>query len=70
MKRTICFIALFILVSNAQFAFSQDKTVTINVPPVIIREVSSWDKRIVFFTSAKNPISEVPRSRAAGHLIL
>jgi hypothetical protein len=57
MKRIICFIVLFIAVAGAQFAFSQNKTVKINLTPVIIKEVSSWDKRIVFFTSAMNPLT-------------
>jgi len=37
----------------------QDKVVTIKVSSATMQEISTWDNNIVFFTSAKNPISSL-----------
>jgi hypothetical protein len=49
-------ISIFFTTISYGIVFAKEKAVIVKIDSTVMKEIASWDKKIVFLTSAKTPI--------------
>jgi hypothetical protein len=50
---------IYLFTSQIGIANAEEKYINVNVNIKVLKEISSWDKNIIFLTSAKKPIQDL-----------